>query len=625
MKLSKEYNLAALYPEIAKQWHPTKNGDLTPDKITPGSGKKVWWICKKGHEWQVGIMRRTDGGSACHYCTNQKVGYGNDLESKFPEIAKQWHPTKNGDSLPSHFLPGTNTKVWWLCDKGHEWPARISSRTGPLQKSGCPKCTSQTSIPELYIFSEMLSIFNRVEHRKKIENIEIDVFINDLNLGIEYDGYFFHKKQVEKDLIKRRKLSKKYEMINIREYPLKVITDKDIVWNSSDDLQLLVIKILKYIQNSKLDLKNFEKDIAQYLKEEVQRNKIFFNKMVSYLPGPLPGNSLEDKYPKMAKQWHPTKNGDLTPNNFSYASTWKAWWQCDEGHEWQVGIARRTDRGSSGCPYCTNQKVGYGNDLESKFPEIAKQWHPTRNGDLTPGKITSGSAKKVWWICKEGHSYQRIVHLRTAKNYGCPYCINRKVGYGNDLQTKFPEIAKEWHTKRNGDSLPSHFLAGNNTKVWWMCEKGHKWSARISSRTGPTKSGCSICSYNVVKKGNDLESHFPDIAKQWHPTKNGDLLPNEVAQKSNKKVWWKCKKEHEWQAQINSRTNGRGCRKCSNENYERSFIVYKNGKEVGIWNSQVKCSKELGFQYPGNISACLNKKRRSHKGYNFVYQEKNDT
>ena len=46
--------------------------------------------------------------------------------------------------------------------------------------TNCPKCSGQTSKPELYIFAEMSSIFNNVEHRKKIKNVEIDIFIKDL-------------------------------------------------------------------------------------------------------------------------------------------------------------------------------------------------------------------------------------------------------------------------------------------------------------------------------------------------------------------------------------------------------------------------------------------------------------
>jgi len=68
-KLSKDYNLEALYPDIANEWHPTKNGDLAPDNVTFGSGKKVWWKCEFGHEWKT-VVKSISSGSRCPECFN---------------------------------------------------------------------------------------------------------------------------------------------------------------------------------------------------------------------------------------------------------------------------------------------------------------------------------------------------------------------------------------------------------------------------------------------------------------------------------------------------------------------------------------------------------------------------
>ena len=62
------------YPELVKEWHPTKNGDLTPEDFTYGSGKKVWWLCPKGHEWETKINKRTrkDKPTGCPNCSGKK-------------------------------------------------------------------------------------------------------------------------------------------------------------------------------------------------------------------------------------------------------------------------------------------------------------------------------------------------------------------------------------------------------------------------------------------------------------------------------------------------------------------------------------------------------------------------
>jgi hypothetical protein len=72
MDLSDTNNLKVLYPELAREWHPFKNGQLTPDKVTPCSNKKVWWKCNKGHEWQGVIGNRNYKSSGCPYCAGRR-------------------------------------------------------------------------------------------------------------------------------------------------------------------------------------------------------------------------------------------------------------------------------------------------------------------------------------------------------------------------------------------------------------------------------------------------------------------------------------------------------------------------------------------------------------------------
>ena len=72
-KVLKGFNdLATVYPLIAAEWHPTLNGDLTPDQVVPGSGKRVWWRCSESHEWQAYIYNRTGPQkTGCPVCAGQ--------------------------------------------------------------------------------------------------------------------------------------------------------------------------------------------------------------------------------------------------------------------------------------------------------------------------------------------------------------------------------------------------------------------------------------------------------------------------------------------------------------------------------------------------------------------------
>ena len=198
------------------------------------------------------------------------------------------------------------------------------------------------------------------------------------------------------------------------------------------------------------------------------------------------------------------------------------------------------------------------NDLKTLFPSIADEvdgWDPAT--------VTSKSSKKFPWKCSKGHKWDATVAHRT-NGRGCPYCSNKKVWAGfNDLQTQFPQIAKEadgWD--------PSTVSYGSAKKVWWKCSKcpDHRWESSVNSRTNRS-SGCPFCSGNSVSKGfNDLKTLFPEIAKEWHPIKNHSLTPLEITKGSHKKIWWQCKHGHEWKATVNGRTGeSKGCPVCANK------------------------------------------------------------
>ncbi|GAG64477.1 unnamed protein product [marine sediment metagenome] len=190
------------------------------------------------------------------------------------------------------------------------------------------------------------------------------------------------------------------------------------------------------------------------------------------------------------------------------------------------------------------------------YPKIAKEWHPTKNDSLKPEDITAGSEKKFWWKCPEelDHEWEASVRNRTHNKSGCPYCVGRKVSVANSLASLFPSIAKQWHPTKNGSLKPEQVVAGSNTKVWWKCVNGpdHEWEAQVNLRTGKYKSGCPCCSGRKPSVTNSLASLFPSIAKQWHPTKNKPLTPEQVTAGTCKKYWWKCPEEpdHEWEASV---------------------------------------------------------------------------
>ena len=212
-------------------------------------------------------------------------------------------------------------------------------------------------------------------------------------------------------------------------------------------------------------------------------------------------NDLATIEPQLAKEWHPTLNGDLTPRDVTCGTARRVWWRCKMGHEWRASVARRTS--GCGCPVCAGKSVLIGeNDLKTSYPAIAAQWHPTKNGALTPEAVTPSSNRGVWWQCEKGHEYKASIASRTAHGSGCPYCANRRVlaGY-NDLATKEPQLAKQWHPTLNEALTPRDVTCGSTHKVWWRCDVcGFEWKALIYSRAGVQKTGCPACAGRVKER-----------------------------------------------------------------------------------------------------------------------------
>jgi DNA-directed RNA polymerase subunit RPC12/RpoP len=480
---SPEHCLAAVDPEQSKEWHPALNGKLTPFDVTPSSNKKVWWRCKEGHEWQAMVNAK----KGCGVCANRIVGPENNLAFINPDLATQWHPTRNGDLTPSDVVPGSARKVWWKCPRGHSWRATLVTRH--RQSSGCPKCSNQTSKPELRIYAELSGLFENVRRRAKIHGQEIDVFLPDYNLGVEFDGYHFHQEKFDADENKTKILSDKgVKIIRVRERPLNRISSDDIFIKRGKLTKSDVNRLLQVIYPALS--KSDKSKIPSYLESKIFKYEAEFRSLLSELPGPGADSSVKSLYPKLVAEWHYEKNDPLSPESFAIKSSQIVWWKCALGHEWKATIATRTS--GVGCPYCSGRRTTRNRSLALKKPDLAKQWHPTKNGNLKPTDVSPGSKKRVWWICKKKHYWGAVVYSRSAGT-GCPYCSNKKVGFGNDLLSTNPSLAEQWHPTLNGKLMPSGVTCNSNKKAWWKCRNGHEWQATIYSRN--SGKGCRKCFY----------------------------------------------------------------------------------------------------------------------------------
>ena len=215
--------------ELLEQWDYSKNAPLTPYDIMSKSNKKVWWKCSNGHSFQSKICHRVDK-HGCPYCAGQKpILVENDLKTLYFVLCSQWDYNKNAFG-PEHYLPSSNKKVWWKCDKGHSWEAVISSRT--KGNRGCPFCwkENRTSFNEQAVFFYVKKYFPDAINSDRVTiGIELDIYIPSINVAIEYDGLFWHSHKHLTDIRKNELCTNNgIRLIRLRENGLPDINESSV-------------------------------------------------------------------------------------------------------------------------------------------------------------------------------------------------------------------------------------------------------------------------------------------------------------------------------------------------------------------------------------------------------------
>ena len=167
-------SLSAVHPELVSEWSE-KNLPLTPDDITFGSNKKVWWRGACGHEWQTSVKARSNG-EKCPICSGARVIEGiNDLSTLKPELAPEW--SEKNEIKPTEVSIGSHKKVIWKCKLGHEWIATVKSRT--INRTGCPYCSHNKVLAG---FNDLATLFPEVADEWSARNekkpTEVTAFAN---------------------------------------------------------------------------------------------------------------------------------------------------------------------------------------------------------------------------------------------------------------------------------------------------------------------------------------------------------------------------------------------------------------------------------------------------------------
>lgn len=183
----------------------------------------------------------------------------------------------------------------------------------------------------------------------------------------------------------------------------------------------------------------------------------------------------------LAVLWDAAKNAE--PADKTAATSYRlAFWRCPNGHAFQK--APRAMQRDASCPNC--KTVPQHANLLKLRPVLAALWDTAKNGDIVLANVVATSSNPLWWLCVEGHGYQRSP-VDMLANDGCPTCALAKTS----LAAVAPAVAAEWHATKNAVK-PNEIDAEHVMNAWWLCPNGHEYQATVKART---KSGrrCPTC------------------------------------------------------------------------------------------------------------------------------------
>ena len=359
-------SLAEVHPELITEWSE-KNLPLTPDDITFGSNKKVWWKGTCGHEWQTSVKARSNG-EKCPICSGARVIAGiNDLATLEPLLVKQW--SKKNKIKPTEVSIGSHKKVIWRCKKGHEWEAAVKSRT--INKTGCPYCSHNKVLAGFNDFATLLPDIAAEwsDRNYPLLPTQVTVFAN------------------RKAWWKCKDCGREWNtLISTRSGGSKCPYCSGYIFSKGfNDLQTTHPEIASEWSEKNLPLKPDEVN-AKSRKNVWWKCRKCGNEWKSVVNARVKGtvcpvcaerevlagyDDLATTDSQLLSEWDYEQN-KLKPTEVSRTSAKRAWWKCRHGHSWSTKINERTIL-NKGCRICEQEYL-------SLFPALAVSYYSNKKG-----------------------------------------------------------------------------------------------------------------------------------------------------------------------------------------------------------------------------------------------------
>ena len=614
------------HPEIAKDWDLSKNVALRPENFSKTSKQIISWTCQNKHSYSVSIYSRIRS-LGCKICNEpakslnirkNKLLKGISFAESKPELLNQWDFEKN-ELKPDEVSEKSHILIWFRCNENHEWQSTPQRRT---RGDGCPVCSKKehgkrvresklkkSGITFAEKFPDLVSEWdfnkNSLKPSELSPNSNLKVFWT-CRYGHGWEATLYNRTQNKSGCPLCKSSTSKLEVFILCEFQ-KLF--KNVKWRS---------KINGYECDILLPDEGFgiEVDGGYWHNDKLERDKIktkifkengislirVRDEVLPAIEGFVIPYNKKSIYIQLVIEVLKIIQAINPSYNFNK--------YCEDGT--QIG-GKEYRKVLSLLPSPTEE-----NSLGLVNPILSKEWDYELNNPLTPEMFTPNSEKKVWWLCKFGHSCEASIKNRHIKESGCPICYRDNMGEnlrktlllksGKTFASENPNLISEWDFSLNKFS-PYEVAPKTNLKAWWICELGHSYEQSIAGKTKGY--GCPQCSSKKrskiardirINKTGTLDEIYPLIANQWDNDKN-DSKANEFPPGSKEKVWWICQFGHSWKTGIYNRTiQKQGCPLCFNDN-RSSLINESNLQRLGsLQDKNPNFINEWDFSKNVNIS-----------------------
>jgi len=498
---------------------PSYGGECL-SKIYINAQTHLKWKCKCGHEWKA-TPNNIKNGRWCPVCGIEKRARKQRSNiGEMNNLAKD----RGGRCLSDKYI-NTDTKLKWMCSKGHIWEAVPDA---VKRGTWCPVCNTSKSENICRIFFENLFNNNFPPswpnwlRNKSGQVLQLDGYCESFDIAFEFQGiqhyipnaYFSQK---GRGSFEKRQKDDEIKKELCRKRGIKLFQIPYLIFEKTP-IEEKVASLREFVKS---EAKSLEISIPAHVEEIViDADKIYDD------------NEIEKIVTVIA-----SKGGKLLEGKYEGGkSLFRI--KCNKDHIWFA----RADHLKRGvwCPYCSgNVKL----TLE-ELKILAKQ----RDGRCLSEKYINNRTK-IKWKCKEGHEWEATAdHIKNGA--WCPICAGNR--------PKSIELFKKIAREKNGECISNDYI-NIHTKLKWRCEKRHEWSATPNSVKRGT--WCPRCSGNVKL---DLEE-LKFLAKK----RGGKCLSKEYIN-NRTKLRWKCQEGHEWEAAPAHVKNGTWCRICSLKNRMKS-------------------------------------------------------